>query len=154
MEYFFASVDKLSKVFLAKVSPAFSDKQKERSRQEKLRVFTETGLWPGAKEKPKQDTTAWSEKLSRKRRRDLRREVKQAKREAKKETVQSQEEDEDLDDLEDDYRMLRKIKKGKVRAELFIPRLRKLKWFCVQATNDDFDRRIDLDAEDCDEESY
>ena len=90
----------------------YKDKQKENSRQKKLEIYRETGSWPGMKPKPTV-TKAWSQKQATK--------DKRVNRKRKKELKQKSAENEDIDsdndqsDLEDDFRLLKKMKKGKVR---------------------------------------
>merc|ERR1712117_541375 len=109
----------------------YKDKQKERSRQEKLKVYQETGSWPGFKKAPdagNKGTAAWSKKVAAKERKLSRREIKDLKKRKREEERQQEEpeEDEDDDDLEDDYRLLKKMKRGKI-------------------TTEEFDKKIDLD---------
>ena len=95
------------------------DKQKEKSRQAKLKVYQETGTWPGLAKRPersisddKKAGSAWSAKTDAKLGKSLRAKKKELKRTREKEGVSQ----EDLDDLEKDYRMLKKIKQKKVRG--------------------------------------
>ncbi len=90
------------------------DKQKEKSRQSKLKVYEETGNWPGFK-KAKGNTEAWSNKTDQRKKKLERRSKKELKRKrAEAEAVENEKEEESDDDLEEDYKMLKKIKKGKV----------------------------------------
>ena len=101
------------------------DKQKEKSRQDKLESFHKTGVWPGSKPKPQtltrnpadgqQGDRAWSDKADKKNRRDLRKLKKEIVR-RKRKKGEEEEEEEDLGDLEEDYRMLKKMRRGKVRT--------------------------------------
>ncbi len=96
------------------------DKQKEKSRQEKLRVYRETGVWPGFK--PKLETSkAWSDKCDKRNRRDLRKkrkELKELKRKQQQgQDAQDNNDDEELEELEQDYRMLKRLKRGKVKSK-------------------------------------
>ena len=94
----------------------FRDKQKEKSRQEKLRKYEETGKWPGFKEAKSSSKEAWSDKKDQQRKKQDRRAKKDLKRKRneakslKKEPEEAPEaaESED-DDLEDDYKLLKKI---------------------------------------------
>lgn len=95
------------------------DKQKEKSRQAKLKVYQETGNWPGMSKRPaksvsdeKKAGSAWSAKADAKLGKSLRAKKKELKRTREKEGVSQ----EDLDDLEKDYRMLKKIKQKKVSS--------------------------------------
>ena len=96
------------------------DKQKEKSRQAKLKVYQETGNWPGLAKRPersisddKKAGSAWSAKMDAKLGKSLRAKKKELKRTREKEGVSQ----EDLDDLEKDYRMLKKIRQKKVSGD-------------------------------------
>ena len=89
----------------------YKDKQKENSRQKKLEVFRETGNWPGMKQKPVV-SKAWSQKQATKEKRiDRKRKKEMKQKAAERENI---EDENDLNDLEDDFRVLKKMKKGKV----------------------------------------
>ena len=93
-------------------SRSFRDKQKESSRQKKLLIYRETGNWPGMKPKPVQ-SKAWSEKQDAK----AKKLDRKRKKELKRITQDEKESDmvaEDSDDLENDFKLLKKLKKGKV----------------------------------------
>ena len=94
----------------------YKDKQKETSRQKKLETYRETGNWPGLKPKPI-ISKAWSDKanakdkrLSRKRKKEL----KAKSQETPTNTTESKETENDIDDIEDDFKVLKKMKRGKV----------------------------------------
>ncbi|KAK4303572.1 hypothetical protein Pmani_024430 [Petrolisthes manimaculis] len=90
---------------------AYKDKQKEASRQKKLSAYRETGEWPGLKPHiPK--TESWSKNKERKDKRKR----KQEKRQKKKGHKFSHE---DLDDLGEDFRMFKRMKRGKVKSDDF-----------------------------------
>ena len=115
----------------------FRDKQKEKSRQEKLRKYEETGKWPGFKEAKANTREAWSDKKDQQRRKQDRRAKKDLKRKRTESKPQPEpekdpESDGD-DDLDDDYKLLKKIKRGK-RSE------------------DEFDKKISLDDVQSEEE--
>ncbi len=77
-------------------------------------MFRETGSWPGVKARPRAEADeAWSQQKGKKERKRRRRVAKEKKQEQNRDE-EEEDEDEDEDDLEDDYRMLKKIKKGKV----------------------------------------
>jgi len=104
----------------------YKDKQKERSRQEKLKVYQETGSWPGFKkatDSGNKSTAAWSKKTAAKERKLSRRETKDLKKRKREEGRQKGDdegcEDDDNDDLDEDYRLLKKMRKGKVSTEEF-----------------------------------
>jgi len=92
----------------------YTDKKKESSRQEKIKVFKESGEWPGAKKRaavPASDrTVAWSQKVDKKAKKVERRKKKDLKMSNKRKV---EEDDHDDDDLEDDFRLLKRLKKGK-----------------------------------------
>ncbi|XP_045583358.1 ATP-dependent RNA helicase DDX55 [Procambarus clarkii] len=89
---------------------AYKDKQKEKSRQQKLSIYRETGQWPGMKPyTPKPEP--WSQKKDKM--------EKKKKRHEKKLKRGHQFTQEDLDDLEEDFRMVKKLKRGKVKTKDF-----------------------------------
>jgi len=99
------------------VSLANRDKQKERSRQTKLTVYKETGEWPGKQKRPNSGDPkkiAWSEKMSKKERKRKRKEVKEKRKHKQNEVEVEDLDNEDNDDLEEDYRLIKKMRKGKV----------------------------------------
>ena len=86
----------------------YRNKVKEESRTEKLAVYQATGKWPGMKSKV-MEKTAWSDKVDKKGRRDERQRIKELKKPEKEESAI--ESDDDEDNLEEDYRLLKKMKK-------------------------------------------
>ena len=90
----------------------YKDKQKESSRQKKLETYRATGNWPGMKPKP-MVSKSWSDKVDAKDRRLARKRKKElkTKSEEAQETIATEN---DIDDLEDDFRVIKKIKRGKV----------------------------------------
>ena len=82
----------------------FRNKEKETSRQGKLAEFRETGIWPGMKSKPV-EKVAWSKKVDTKNKKAERKRKKELKEMSK---VEEKEED---DDLNEDYRLLKKMRK-------------------------------------------
>lgn len=92
----------------------------------KLKVYKETGAWPGFKGAKK--AQAWSDKVDRKERKSLRREKKELKR--KKPEREEEPEDaavaqQDMKDLDDDYRLLKKMKRGKVISDTLLINLQR-----------------------------
>jgi hypothetical protein len=87
----------------------YRNKVKEESRTEKLAVYQATGKWPGMKSKVI-EKTAWSDKVDKKGRRDERQRIKELKKPEKEESVIESDND-DEDNLEEDYRLLKKMKK-------------------------------------------
>ncbi|TRY70046.1 hypothetical protein TCAL_05427 [Tigriopus californicus] len=123
----------------------YKDKLKEKARQEKLKVFQETGSWPGMKKGPtairNPSTQAWSNKVDQKVQKQLRAKKKQLKKRKgheKDDNDQPSSESrfsegpctsqDDIDELEMDYKMLKKIRRGKMSKE-------------------EFDKEIDLDID-------
>merc|ERR1712061_159088 len=86
------------------------DKQKETSRQKKLEVYRETGNWPGMKPKPTV-SKAWSHKQATKEKREDRKRKKELKQKSDMENIDAEN---DANDFEDDFRVLKKMKKGKI----------------------------------------
>jgi len=102
-------------------SVAYKDKVREKERQEKLAVYKETGEWPGLKRK--KDSVSWSknkEVLDKRREKKQRRAEKRAAvpEEGKEEDVDEAEED-DLDDFSSDYKLMKRLKKGKISQDEF-----------------------------------
>ena len=92
-------------------SIAYKDKQKEKIRLKKLDEYLKTGNWPGMKmHVPKQE--AWSKKKLQKDKKKIRKEKKQMKK-------RKQLTEEEIDDLAEDYRLIKKLKKGKVSDQQF-----------------------------------
>lgn len=90
-------------------SIAYQDKQKEKSRLQKLKTYKETGSWPGMKQyNPQQE--AWSQAKEKKAKRKRKHEKKRKGHEFTQE---------DLDDLEEDFKMVKKLKKGKMKNKDF-----------------------------------
>ena len=89
----------------------YKDKQKETSRQKKLEVYRETGNWPGMKPKPTV-SKAWSHKQVAKEKREDRKRKKELKE--KSDNIEKIDAENDANDFEDDFRILKKMKKGKV----------------------------------------
>ena len=87
----------------------YRNKVKEESRTEKLAVYQATGKWPGMKSKII-EKTAWSDKVDKKGRRDERQRIKELKNPEKQEESVIESDDEE-DNLEEDYRLLKKMKK-------------------------------------------
>jgi hypothetical protein len=88
----------------------FRNKVKEETRQGKLSTFRETGIWPGMKSKI-EEKVSWSNKVDQM---DRKSERKRKKDLAKKSKETEEQKEEDLDDLEEDYKLLKRAKKGKV----------------------------------------
>ncbi|XP_067644352.1 probable ATP-dependent RNA helicase DDX55 homolog [Eurosta solidaginis] len=102
---------------------------KEQQRQEKLKVYEDSGIWPG-KKKFKKRTESWEQtkkaKLDAKSKKELRKAKKQRKKEseaqndvksAKKRKPQYTQED--LEELANDIRLFKKLKRNKITEEDF-----------------------------------
>ena len=78
-------------------------------------------MWPGSKPRASKEAPAasgegaWSDKAEKKNRKELRKLKKEIVR-RKRKKGEEEEEEEDLGDLEEDYRMLKKMRRGKVRT--------------------------------------
>lgn len=110
----------------------YKDKQREMSRQEKLRTFKETGIWPSNKSKLKvapKETTPWSFKkqikLDRQEKRVRKKEyrnkkISEGKTKAKRKKKRLTNEDLiDNEDLKKDLALMKKLRRGKVSDEQF-----------------------------------
>lgn len=101
-------------------SIAYSDKQKEKSRLEKLKIFRDTGIWPKIHKNKRKQTEPWSEakkkKLerqeNRKRRKEKKLKQKMLVNSAKKQKRKINEQD--IEDLAKDIALIKKLKKKKV----------------------------------------
>ena len=99
---------------------AYQDKVREKERQGKLAAYRETGLWPGARRK--MESVAWSKN---KEVRDKRRDKKTRRAEKRKgdnevgPELSEEEAVDDLDDFSSDYKLMKKLKKGKISQTQF-----------------------------------
>merc|ERR1719312_365451 len=102
----------------------YRDKHRETGRQEKIVEYEQTGKWPGADKKPRKvKTVPWSKNIEVK---DKRREKKLKRADKRKKEAEAAENAEDNEEFDAEYRMLKKIKAGKLDSK-------------------DFDAAIDLD---------
>lgn len=106
---------------------SYKNPQKEKIRQEKLKVYEESGVWPG-KKKFKKRTEAWEQtkkaKMDTKTKKELRKAKKQRKIESgatsdKTKKRKPQYTQEDLDELANDIRLFKKLKRNKISEEDF-----------------------------------
>lgn len=106
---------------------SYKNPQKEKIRQEKLKVYEESGVWPG-KKKFKKRTESWEQtkkaKMDTKTKKELRKAKKQRKLESgavgdKAKKRKPQYTQEDLDELANDIRLFKKLKKNKISEEDF-----------------------------------
>merc|ERR1711935_846028 len=96
---------------------AYSDKAKENERQVKLNEYLKTGIWPGTENKRKFDCVSWSKNTTVL---DKRREKKAKLSEKKQQQKLKEEEGDSCDDeLEADYKLTKKLKKGKLSQDAF-----------------------------------
>jgi len=102
----------------------YADKGRETERQVKMVEYEKTGVWPGNQDKKRRiKTVPWSRKLEEK---AMRKEKKEARLEKKRKKIASQaerekksKEKEEIDDFEAEYKLLKKIKSGKVSSKEF-----------------------------------
>ena len=98
----------------------YLDAGKEQRRQEKLKIWRETGENPFLKKKK---TERWSEakgkKEDKKTKRDERKEKKTLKKQQQQKRKAAGMSEEDLKDLADDIRLIKKFKKGKIGDDDF-----------------------------------
>lgn len=99
----------------------YRDKDREKDRQAKLEQYKQTGVWPGREGKRKEMTKAWSNKVEViDKRRDKK--AKIADKRKRQEDAKAKEEaemEEAEDDLEADYKMMKRLKKGKISQDAF-----------------------------------
>lgn len=105
----------------------YKNPQKEKIRQENLKVYEKSGVWPG-KKKFKKRTEAWEQtkkaKMDIKTKKELRKAKKQRKIESgalddKTKKRKPQYTQEDLDELVNDIRLFKKLKRNKISEEDF-----------------------------------
>lgn len=104
---------------------AYSDKQKEKSRLEKLKVFQNTGVWPKTQKRKCKQTKPWSEtkkrkiekQENRKRRKEKKLKQKMSANMTKKQKRKINEQD--IEDLAKDIALIKKLKKKKISQEEF-----------------------------------
>jgi len=108
---------------------AYKDKIREKDRQTKLAAYKETGQWPGLEYK--KESSAWSknQEVLDKRRDKKSRIQEKRKAQAEEEVV---EKSEDEDDFQEDYKMMKRLKKGKI-------------------SQNDFDEAFDMDKVEADQ---
>ena len=98
-------------------SVSYKDKLREKERQDKLKIYKETGEWPGLKKK--KETVSWSKNkdvLNKRREKKM----KKAEKRAAVTTVVEDSADDDLeDDFASDYKLMKKLKKGKISQDDF-----------------------------------
>jgi len=98
-------------------SVSYKDKLREKERQDKLKIYKETGEWPGLKKK--KETVSWSKNkdvLNKRREKKMR---KAEKRAAVTPAVEASADDDLEDDFASDYKLMKKLKKGKISQDDF-----------------------------------
>ncbi|GAB0092748.1 RNA helicase [Sergentomyia squamirostris] len=111
-------------------SIAYKNSQREQTRQEKLTVYQETGVWPGKKERRMKRTESWElskqkkleKKTKRKQRKDKQALKKQSELENGKKGGKKRKKgvsEEDLAELANDIVLLKRVKKKKITEEEF-----------------------------------
>ncbi|XP_055377731.1 probable ATP-dependent RNA helicase DDX55 homolog [Condylostylus longicornis] len=103
----------------------YKNLQKENCRVEKLKIFEETGSWPG-KEKFKKKAESWENtkkmKEEAKMKRKIRKEKKKLKKESNQPTIKKRKQaytEDDLAELAEDIKLFKKLKKKKITEEEF-----------------------------------
>ena len=100
-------------------SVAYKDKEKEKERQEKLAVFRETGEWPGMKKRPVQNIPWSKNKAVLEKRREKKRRRAEKRAVTATDDCDKDEEDNEMDDFASDYKLMKKLKKGKISQDEF-----------------------------------
>ncbi|XP_029031914.2 probable ATP-dependent RNA helicase DDX55 homolog [Osmia bicornis bicornis] len=106
-------------------SIVYSDKQKEKSRLEKLKVFQESGIWPTTYKRKRKQTESWSEvkkkKLEKLENRKKRKEkkMKQTITTDEKKRQKRKFDEQDIEELAKDIALIKKLKKKKISQEEF-----------------------------------
>ncbi|XP_017879215.1 probable ATP-dependent RNA helicase DDX55 homolog [Ceratina calcarata] len=103
----------------------YSNKQKEKSRLEKLKVFRDSGVWPKQQKHKRKQTESWSEakkkKLDKLENRKKRKE-KKLKQQVSTSVMKKQKRkinEEDIEDLARDIALIKKLKQKKISQEAF-----------------------------------
>lgn len=108
----------------------YKNQQKEQTRLNNMKVYAETGEWPGKKAFKKR-TESWEQtkkaKLDAKSKKELRKAKKQRKKAAEMENADNklnkkrkqQFTQEDLDELANDIRLFKRLKKNKITEDEF-----------------------------------
>ena len=94
---------------------AYVDKIREKERQVKLATYRETGQWPGLENK-KKESQAWSKNQEV---RDKRKAKKMKIFEKRKAVEVVAAESDEEEDFQEDYKMMKKLKKGKISQDEF-----------------------------------
>ncbi|XP_060817298.1 probable ATP-dependent RNA helicase DDX55 homolog isoform X3 [Bombus pascuorum] len=106
-------------------SITYSDKQKEKSRLEKLKIFRDTGVWPKVQKRKCKQTEPWSEnkkkKMEKQQNRKKRKEKKMKQKMSENSTKKRKRKinEQDIKDLAKDIALIKKLKKKKISQEEF-----------------------------------
>jgi len=103
---------KPAEVDIAKIP--YKDKQREQDRQKKLKIHQETGQWPSKHKAPVKKNISWSIAKEQRTDKKLNRKERQLKKKRKKCM-----EERDLEELNEDIRLIKKLKKGKITKSDF-----------------------------------
>jgi ATP-dependent RNA helicase DDX55/SPB4 len=91
------------------------DKQREKLRVQKLKQFKETGKWPMSKKKLKElDRYCEGRRRREERKEEAKKERKQRRKDMKQGVKRQRLTRKDVDELEDDVRLIKKWRRGKV----------------------------------------
>ncbi|XP_017756350.1 PREDICTED: probable ATP-dependent RNA helicase DDX55 homolog [Eufriesea mexicana] len=103
----------------------YSDKQKEKCRLEKLKIFQNTGIWPKVQKRKRKQTEPWSEAKKKKLEKQENRKKRKEKKLKQQMSVNSMKKhkkkinEQDLEDLAKDIALIKKLKKKKISQEEF-----------------------------------
>ncbi|XP_043253012.1 probable ATP-dependent RNA helicase DDX55 homolog [Colletes gigas] len=106
-------------------SIAYSNKQKEQHRLEKLKIFRDSGVWPTGRKCKRKETESWSEakkkKLDKQENRKKRKEKKLKQKVSTNPTKKRKRKinEEDIEELAKDIALIKKLKKKKISHEEF-----------------------------------
>ncbi|XP_017796521.1 PREDICTED: LOW QUALITY PROTEIN: probable ATP-dependent RNA helicase DDX55 homolog [Habropoda laboriosa] len=105
-------------------SITYSNKQKEKNRLEKLKIFEDSGVWPKAHKRKRKQTEPWSETKKRKLEKQENRKKRKEKK-LKQVSVNSTKKqkrkinEQDIEELAKDIALIKKLKKKKISQEEF-----------------------------------
>nr|XP_003701478.1 PREDICTED: ATP-dependent RNA helicase DDX55 isoform X1 [Megachile rotundata]XP_012136629.1 PREDICTED: ATP-dependent RNA helicase DDX55 isoform X1 [Megachile rotundata] len=106
-------------------SIAYSDKQKEKSRLEKLKIFQDNGIWPVTYKRKRKQTESWSQVKKRKLEKQENRKKRKEKKMKQNESVDAKKKkkkklnEQDIEELAKDIALIKKLKKKKISQEEF-----------------------------------
>ncbi|CAK9819765.1 Probable ATP-dependent RNA helicase DDX55 homolog [Anthophora plagiata] len=106
-------------------SISYLNKQKEKSRLEKLKIFKDSGIWPKAQKRKRRQTEPWSEAKKKKLEKQENRQKRKEKKLKQKVPINSTKKkkrkinEQDIEELAKDIALIKKLRKKKISQEEF-----------------------------------